>query len=81
MIYQQLRILLIPTKKKRYELSLDHLQIRALQGHSQKEVDIKFDEKIPPDFLYHGTSIDNLDKIIKEGIKKCLVCMFTYQRT
>jgi len=57
-------------KKKRYELSLDHLQIRALQGHSQKDVDIKFDEKIPPDFLYHGTSIDNLDKIMKEGIKK-----------
>lgn len=56
-------------EKKRYEFSEDKRFIRARQGHSIN-VDVELDERIPPEFLFHGTSEDVVDKILKEGIKK-----------
>lgn len=56
--------------KKRYELSLDLKFIRAFQGHSEASVNIQFKEQEAPDILFHGTSIDNLIFIKKDGIKK-----------
>ncbi len=55
--------------KKRFEFSEDKLRIRASQGHSV-EVDLAYEEKIPPDVLYHGTSRDILHILEKEGLKK-----------
>lgn len=55
--------------KKRYEISNDELQIRAVQGHSVT-VDIGFETKIPPSKLYHGTAVHFVGSIMKEGITK-----------
>lgn len=55
--------------KKRFSASEDGLRIRAAQGHSTKTVSINYQEKTPPDFLYHGTATRFLDAILKEGLK------------
>lgn len=55
--------------KKRFCFNEDHTLIRANQGHSI-QVDVELPEKIPPKLLYHGTAINNLDKIKQSGIKK-----------
>ncbi|MBQ2243943.1 MAG: RNA 2'-phosphotransferase [Bacteroidales bacterium] len=55
-------------QKGRFELDEQMLRVRALYGHS---VDVYPDLQvgIPPETLYHGTSLDRLDNILKEGLK------------
>lgn len=55
--------------KARYEYSNDKKYIRARQGHSI-QVNVELEEKIPPKFLYHGTSKSAVSSIMKTGIKK-----------
>ncbi|MEI0700199.1 RNA 2'-phosphotransferase [Brachyspira intermedia] len=55
--------------KKRFSFNENHTLIRANQGHSIN-VDLQFEEKEPPEILFHGTSIDNIESIKQEGIKK-----------
>ena len=55
--------------KQRYAVSPDGLRIRANQGHSI-EVDLELKEKIPPVTLYHGTYMDAVAIIMKQGLKK-----------
>jgi putative RNA 2'-phosphotransferase len=56
--------------KKRLSYNKDKTKIRAAQGHSIN-VDVGLKIVRPPRILYHGTSPDNYDKIIKSGeIKK-----------
>ncbi|GAB5555275.1 MAG: RNA 2'-phosphotransferase [Saprospiraceae bacterium] len=55
--------------KQRFRLDLANNRIRANQGHSVK-VDLELSERIPPEFLYHGTSIKTVQKIKEGGIKK-----------
>jgi putative RNA 2'-phosphotransferase len=55
--------------KKRFSLDETGALIRADQGHSV-EVDLKLDEKEPPDVLYHGTVERFLPSIRVEGLKK-----------
>ena len=55
--------------KKRYEFNENRTKIRARQGHSIN-VDVGLSEAEPPAILYHGTSSDVIDAILKEGIKK-----------
>lgn len=55
--------------KKRFAFDETGKKIRASQGHSL-EVAIEFEEKIPPDILYHGTAEKNLGVIFAEGLKK-----------
>jgi putative RNA 2'-phosphotransferase len=55
--------------KKRFIISEDGLRIRAAQGHSTNSVAIAYPEKVPPEFLYHGTATRFLDAIRKEGLK------------
>jgi putative RNA 2'-phosphotransferase len=54
--------------KKRFALSDDGLRIRAVQGHSTDKVDIHFVEKVPPEFLYHGTATRFVESIHTEGL-------------
>ena len=54
--------------KKRFAISDDGLLIRAVQGHSTESVDINYVEKVPPEFLYHGTATRFLESIRKEGL-------------
>lgn len=53
--------------KKRFALSDDHSKIRANQGHSIN-VDLKLEEAVPPELLYHGTATRFLANIEREGL-------------
>lgn len=55
--------------KKRFVFNSDETMIRAAQGHSIS-VDLKMKRILPPDVLYHGTSISNSTYISKDGLKK-----------
>lgn len=48
----------------RYEFSSDLSQIRAFHGHSVKGIKYQ-NEVTEPILLYHGTSVENYDKIAK----------------
>ena len=52
--------------KKRYELRGD--KIRALYGHSAVS-EVTYPPAIPPDVLYHGTTMDALDMIRTQGLR------------
>jgi putative RNA 2'-phosphotransferase len=54
--------------KKRFAISEDGLRIRAVQGHSSAQVDIRYAEKLPPALLYHGTASRFLLSIGKQGL-------------
>lgn len=54
--------------KHRYEFNDDKTKIRARQGHSIK-VDVELSEAIPPSVLYHGTAVNSMENIMKEGLK------------
>lgn len=54
--------------KKRFALSEDGLRIRAVQGHSSSQVDIRYEQQVPPEFLYHGTATRFLDSIREKGL-------------
>ena len=55
--------------KGRLEFNSDRTCIRAVYGHS---VDVFPDliEARPSSLLYHGTSVDKVEKIMEEGLKK-----------
>ncbi|WP_300368747.1 RNA 2'-phosphotransferase [Brachyspira sp.] len=55
--------------KNRFNFNENHTLIRANQGHSIN-VDLQFEEKEPPEILFHGTSINNINSIKNKGIKK-----------
>jgi putative RNA 2'-phosphotransferase len=56
------------SEKKRFAISEDGLRIRAVQGHSTESVDINYVEKVPPEFLYHGTATRFMESIRKDGL-------------
>lgn len=45
--------------------------IRANQGHTLKEVDMKFKPIMPPKVLYHGTGQKSVKSILEKGILPC----------
>ncbi len=53
--------------KKRFTISRDGRRVRAAQGHSI-EIDLGLPVSEPPEYLYHGTSRDNLDSIFTDGL-------------
>jgi len=55
--------------KKRFELSEDGERIRARQGHSVP-VDLGYEEREPPECLYHGTPERFVPAIREEGLLK-----------
>jgi putative RNA 2'-phosphotransferase len=55
--------------KQRYSFNEDNTKIRANQGHSIN-VNIEFEEKIPPQYLYHGTAERFCTSIMNLGIQK-----------
>ncbi|MEI0538158.1 RNA 2'-phosphotransferase [Brachyspira pulli] len=64
-----LEMVVLYNDKKRFSFNENHTLIRANQGHSIN-VDLGFEEKEPPEILFHGTSIDYIDSIKQEGINK-----------
>jgi putative RNA 2'-phosphotransferase len=65
----ELREVVETNDKKRFSFDADGARIRANQGHSV-EVEIGFEESVPPAALYHGTAEKNLGVIFAEGLKK-----------
>lgn len=63
-----LEMIVSTNNKQRYEFNENKTKIRARQGHSVK-VDVELTETKPPITLYHGTSVDSLALILKEGLK------------
>lgn len=62
---QDLESMMKHSEKKRFELKND--KIRAYYGHSF-DVKVKYNEKQPPDFLYHGTARRFINSIKKQGL-------------
>jgi putative RNA 2'-phosphotransferase len=56
-------------KKQRFTFNEDYSKIRANQGHSL-DIDLELTPQTPPDILFHGTAIKNLDSIKEKGILK-----------
>lgn len=54
--------------KKRFTISADGSRIRAAQGHSTTEVKISYEQKLPPDILYHGTATRFVESIQQQGL-------------
>ena len=55
--------------KKRFKINEERTKIRASQGHSIS-VELELTPKQPPSFLYHGTSISKIERILKLGLLK-----------
>ena len=53
-------------EKQRYEITDSH--IRAIYGHSVS-TPIEYEEKEPPDALYHGTTNEFAELILEQGLK------------
>ena len=66
---EELETVVETNDKKRFVFDESKTKIRASQGHSIK-VEIGFEEKIPPEILYHGTAKRNVESILKNGLHK-----------
>ncbi|AVL82464.1 RNA 2'-phosphotransferase [Klebsiella oxytoca] len=65
---QLIQSVVTSSDKKRFALSADGLRIRAVQGHSSRQVDIDFIAAAPPEFLFHGTATRFIDTIREQGL-------------
>ncbi len=66
--YTLIRNIVDNNDKKRFTISDDGLRLRASQGHSSQQVNIDYKEKVPPRFLYHGTTKRFLPTIREQGL-------------
>lgn len=65
-----LQAIVVNDDKKRFAFSEDKSKIRARQGHSNiLNLDIKFKEVQFPTNYYHGTVVENINGIMKHGLK------------
>lgn len=55
--------------KQRFAISADGQRIRASQGHSVA-INLGYEPAEPPEMLYHGTAVQNLPSIRREGLLK-----------
>lgn len=62
----ELEYIVSENDKKRFEFNNSGDMIRASQGHTLA-VDVELKATRPPRTLYHGTSQDNYEKIVKGG--------------
>lgn len=66
---QELQAVVETNDKKRFTFDDSGEKIRASQGHSVI-VEIGFEEKIPPETLYHGTAEKAVESILQNGLRK-----------
>lgn len=64
-----IRAVVTNSDKKRFALSDDGQRIRAVQGHSTRDVAITHELRTPPAVLYHGTTQRFLAFILAEGLR------------
>lgn len=65
---ETIRTIVAEDEKGRYSFNEDGSKIRANQGHSIPDVEIKMQRADPPDYLYHGTATRFLNSIMREGL-------------
>jgi len=61
--------IVLENDKQRFSFSEHGTKIRANQGHSVS-VDLQLKKEVPPQILYHGTSSDKVNSILKTGLNK-----------
>jgi putative RNA 2'-phosphotransferase len=66
---EELKHIVATSDKKRFAISDDGNRIRANQGHSI-DVDLQYASQMPPEMLYHGTAIQFLDSIRRDGLQR-----------
>jgi len=66
---EELETVVAESDKQRFVIDRTTDRIRANQGHSV-DVDLGLPESVPPDVLYHGTPIRDLESILTEGLLK-----------
>ena len=64
---ESLEQIVVLDEKGRYKFNEDKTRIKACQGHSIPWVEPELTYKKPPQYLYHGTTTEALDKIFKTG--------------
>jgi putative RNA 2'-phosphotransferase len=64
---EQLERVVRGNDKQRFALDVSGSRIRASQGHSV-EVDLGLPPSTPPDRLFHGTPLRNLEVIMRDGL-------------
>ena len=62
-----LQEIVAPDNKGRYRFSADGKRIKACQGHSIPWVEPELEVRTPPEYLYHGTTTEALQDIMKSG--------------
>ena len=65
----ELRLVVSGSDKQRFALDPVTDRIRANQGHSVA-VDLGLPPAVPPDRLYHGTPLRNVESILADGINR-----------
>ena len=70
--FEDIKEIVRTNKKQRFILKYENgkCYIRANQGHSLKNIDLEFEEKVPPKILYHGTGKKYIDSIFNKGLIK-----------
>lgn len=66
--YEVIKKVVLSNNKKRFQISEDGRNIRAVQGHSNKSVNITFQAEKPPKVLYHGTAKRFFNSIKEQGL-------------
>jgi putative RNA 2'-phosphotransferase len=67
--HEELQEVVAKNDKQRFSFDESGLKIRANQGHST-EVDLQLEPVTPPDVLYHGTSTDKVEVLLREGARR-----------
>jgi putative RNA 2'-phosphotransferase len=67
--FELLEEIVVTNDKQRFSFSADLTMIRANQGHSLN-VDLQFEPRQPPDFLFHGTVGKFMESIRENGLQK-----------
>jgi putative RNA 2'-phosphotransferase len=67
--FEMLKHVVDTNPKKRFAFNLTFDKIRANQGHSV-DVELGYVSQQPPAVLYHGTSTNTMDAILKNGLQK-----------
>lgn len=63
-----LQLIVEQNDKKRFQISEDGLNIRAVQGHSTSAVQRQITALVPPPQLFHGTASRFIDSIQAQGL-------------
>ncbi|MCB9883573.1 MAG: RNA 2'-phosphotransferase [Planctomycetes bacterium] len=64
---EQLEEIVATNPKRRFEFDESGQHIRARQGHSTP-IDLGYEPRTPPEYLYHGTATRNLESILASGL-------------